>query len=107
MQPVRIGVIERRPSVREAPGREALLTRRMRPSGIGCRPASKTRQSVRREPPPPCHPRCLREDATNPDLTALERLRLVRGRVVRMREIERELEAMKGSATKLPPDDAC
>jgi hypothetical protein len=42
------------------------------------------------------HHRCLREDATNPDLTALERLALVRGRVTRMREIEREVDAMKG-----------
>ncbi len=43
------------------------------------------------------HLRCLKEDATDPDLTALERLTLVRDRVMRMREIERELDAMKGS----------
>ncbi len=41
------------------------------------------------------HRRCLREDATNPDLTTLERLTLVRDRVARMREIERELKAVK------------
>ncbi len=34
----------------------------------------------------------LVKDATNPDLTTLERLTLVRGRVARMQEIERELE---------------
>jgi hypothetical protein len=50
------------------------------------------------------HLRCLREDATNPDLTAVERLTLVRGRAVRMREIERELEAMKGTITKRWPN---
>ncbi len=33
------------------------------------------------------HHRCLREDATDPDLTALERLTLVRGRAAWMREI--------------------
>ncbi len=38
------------------------------------------------------HHRCLQEDATNPDLTASERLMLVRDRVPRMQEIERELE---------------
>ncbi len=41
------------------------------------------------------HRRCLREDATNPDLTTLERLTLVQGRVARRREIERELEGLK------------
>ncbi len=49
------------------------------------------------------HRRCLREDATNPDLTALERLTLVRDRVRRMREIERELEALPGGITNWPP----
>ncbi len=38
------------------------------------------------------HHRCLCEDATNPDLTALERLTLVRGRVARTQEIARELD---------------
>ncbi len=33
-----------------------------------------------------------REDATNPDLTALERLALVRERAARIREIRGELE---------------
>ncbi len=41
------------------------------------------------------HHRCLREDATDPDLTTLERLTLVRDRVTRMREIERELDAVR------------
>ncbi|MGD0265650.1 MAG: hypothetical protein ABSD47_11970 [Candidatus Methylomirabilota bacterium] len=41
------------------------------------------------------HLRCLREDATNPDLTALERLTLVRDRAGRIREIRRELNAAK------------
>jgi hypothetical protein len=40
------------------------------------------------------HLRCLREDATDPDLTSLERLALVRDRVARVREIRRELEAV-------------
>ncbi len=47
------------------------------------------------------HHRCLREDTTNPDLTTLERLTLVRDRVARMREIERELEAIRGGNTHL------
>ncbi len=34
------------------------------------------------------HHRCLRDDATNPDLTALERLTLMQGRIAGMREIE-------------------
>ncbi len=42
------------------------------------------------------HLRCLKEDATDPDLTVLERLTLVRDRVARMQEIERELSAMEG-----------
>ncbi len=44
----------------------------------------------------PYHSRCLREDATNPDLTVLNRLTLVRGRIARMREIEREMEEQQG-----------
>jgi hypothetical protein len=50
------------------------------------------------------HHRCLREDATNPELTSLERLTLVRDRAKRMWEIERELDAMKGTATKRRPN---
>jgi len=42
------------------------------------------------------HHRCLHEDATNPELTSMERLTLVRDRVARIREITRELEARKG-----------
>ncbi len=34
------------------------------------------------------HRRCLQEDASNPELTPLKRLALVRNRVTRMREIE-------------------
>ncbi|MFI5342399.1 MAG: hypothetical protein ACHQ7N_21515 [Candidatus Methylomirabilales bacterium] len=41
------------------------------------------------------HHRCLPEDATDPDLTALERLALVRERARRMREIRNELECAK------------
>jgi hypothetical protein len=41
------------------------------------------------------HHRCLREDATDPEMTSLERLALVRDRVRRLREIRRELEATK------------
>jgi hypothetical protein len=41
------------------------------------------------------HLRCLREDATDPALSALERLALVRDRAARIREIERELEMAK------------
>ena len=39
------------------------------------------------------HLRCLREDATNPDLPALERLALVRDRAARIREIRVQIEA--------------
>ncbi len=42
------------------------------------------------------HLACLREDATDPELTSLERLALVRGRVVRVREIRRALAATTG-----------
>ncbi len=38
------------------------------------------------------HYRCLREDATDPDMTSVERLALVRDRAKRIREIQRELE---------------
>ncbi|MGD0265791.1 MAG: hypothetical protein ABSD47_12685 [Candidatus Methylomirabilota bacterium] len=41
------------------------------------------------------HLRCLREDATDPELTALERLALVRDRAARIREIRWELEGVK------------
>jgi hypothetical protein len=41
------------------------------------------------------HLRCLREDATNPDLPALERLALVRDQARRIREIRQALEAAK------------
>ncbi len=40
------------------------------------------------------HYRCLREDATDPDLTSLERLALVQDRAKRIREIQRELDAV-------------
>ncbi len=38
------------------------------------------------------HLRCLTEDASDPDLSSVERLALVRERAVRIREIRRELE---------------
>ena len=38
---------------------------------------------------------CLREDATDPELTSLERLALVRDRAARIREIRWELEGVK------------
>ncbi len=41
---------------------------------------------------PAYHLRCLRDDPTDPALTSLERLALVRERGVRIREIRRELE---------------
>lgn len=41
------------------------------------------------------HLHCLREDATDPEMTAFARLTLVRDRVERMREIEQELAARK------------
>jgi hypothetical protein len=41
------------------------------------------------------HLRFLREDATDPDLTDLERLALVRDRAARIREIRRELGSVK------------
>jgi hypothetical protein len=39
------------------------------------------------------HLRCLREDATDPEMTTMERLMLVRDRARRIREIRREMEA--------------
>lgn len=41
------------------------------------------------------HLRCLREDATDPAMSSLERLSLVRDRCERMREIRSELECAK------------
>ncbi len=41
------------------------------------------------------HLRCLREDATDPDLSPQERLTLMRDRASRNREIRRELEARR------------
>jgi hypothetical protein len=41
------------------------------------------------------HHRCLREDATEPDLTALERLALVRARMRWIREIRQTLERLR------------
>lgn len=41
------------------------------------------------------HLRCLREDATDPTLSALDRLALVRDRARRIREILRELKTPK------------
>ena len=38
------------------------------------------------------HLRCLAEDATDPELSSVERLALVRARVGRIQEIRRELE---------------
>ncbi len=43
------------------------------------------------------HHRCLREDATDPDLTSVERLALVLDRAKWVREIQRELDAVKGA----------
>ncbi len=43
------------------------------------------------------HLRCLREDATDPALTSVERLALVRDRAKRIREIQRELEMVGGA----------
>lgn len=40
---------------------------------------------------------CLREDATDPDLTALERLMVARGQARRMRQREWEPEAVRGT----------
>jgi len=41
------------------------------------------------------HLRCLREDATDPELTDLERLALVRDRARRIREIRQTLENLR------------
>jgi hypothetical protein len=43
------------------------------------------------------HLRCLREDATDPTMSNLERLAVVRDRARRLREIRRELEAVKAT----------
>jgi hypothetical protein len=48
------------------------------------------------------HLRCLREDATDPELTSLERLALIRDRARRMREIRGTLRARLASGRKLP-----
>lgn len=58
-------------------------------AGAGCSQAGRTLLASRLV----YHRRCLREDATNPDLTALERLALVRERAARIPEIRRELES--------------
>jgi hypothetical protein len=50
------------------------------------------------------HLRCLREDATDPERTSLERLTLVRDRVARVREIRRELEAVNVMDAERPGD---
>lgn len=42
------------------------------------------------------HLRCLREDATDPELKSFERLALVRERAARIREIRQRLKAVKG-----------
>ena len=47
------------------------------------------------------HLRCLREDATDPELTSLERLALVRDRAGRIQEIPRKME----TAAPIKPDD--
>jgi hypothetical protein len=41
------------------------------------------------------HLRCLREDATDPTMSAVERLALVRDRARRIREIRQDLETAK------------
>ncbi len=38
------------------------------------------------------HLRCLREDATDPEITTLDRLGLVRDRTIRIREIRQGIE---------------
>ena len=43
------------------------------------------------------HLRCLREDAMDPEMSTPERLALVRNRAARIREIRRELEAVKAT----------
>ncbi len=39
--------------------------------------------------------RCLREDATDPEMSSFERLALVKDRVARMREITQTLEQLR------------
>ncbi len=41
------------------------------------------------------HLRCLREDATDPEMSSFERLALVRDRVARIREITQTLEQLR------------
>jgi len=48
------------------------------------------------------HLRCLREDATDPTLSPLERLALVRERTRRVREIRGTLRARLAAGRKLP-----
>jgi hypothetical protein len=48
------------------------------------------------------HLRCLREDATDPEMTSLERLALIRDRARRMREIRGTLRVRLVSGRKLP-----
>ena len=51
------------------------------------------------------HLRCLREDATDPDLSSLERLALVWDRARCIRDIRRNLAAFQeGSAAELSPN---
>jgi hypothetical protein len=50
----------------------------------------------------PYHHRCLREDATDPTLSPLERLALVRERTRRVREIRGTLRARLAAGRKLP-----
>jgi len=42
------------------------------------------------------HLRCLAEDATDPEVSSVERLALVRERVRRIREIRQELDQARG-----------
>jgi hypothetical protein len=68
------------------------------------RMAKERRQAARRRGLPQSrlayHLRCLREDATDPDTTSVERLALVRDRVGRIHEIREELRLI----TKKVPD---
>lgn len=50
------------------------------------------------------HLRCVREDATDPATTTLERLTLVRDRVRWIREIRRELVAAKAGGLETDRD---
>ena len=53
------------------------------------------------------HYRCLREDATNPEVTCVERLALVRDRAERIREIRQELEAEQKKREKRGRTPGC